>query len=165
MSFNGTSSSLIVSSPGGAAKFTGNYTIEAWVYPNALPGTFATIFSCQVANDSTGFNIGILSSGALRWNDTAGSLISGGSVPAGAWSHIAFVQNGTTLTAFVNGASIGSATVTPGFSDGALLIGVAYNSVYFWNGYITGLRITNGAPRYTANFTPPVNPFLTSGAL
>ena len=73
------------------------------------------------------------------------------------WVHIAWVKQGTTNTFYVNGVSAGTATGTPASSTDVLIIGANNDSsspVWFFDGYISDIRITNTAV-YTSNFIPP----------
>jgi hypothetical protein len=78
------------------------------------------------------------------------------------WFHFALVRQGTTLTAYLNGESVGSATLPDGASWGNNSASLALG-----NDNVTGgasqcnmdeFRISNVA-RYTENFTPPSAPF------
>jgi hypothetical protein len=60
---------------------------------------------------------------------------------------------------YLNGVSVGTATTSQNFSDGAVRIGYAVDG-YNSNCYIDDLRITRFA-RYTANFTAPTSTILT----
>ncbi len=79
------------------------------------------------------------------------------------WYHIAAVRNDTLLELFVDGISIGSGAIsgavdtTAGFYS---YIGVrAYPTDREFNGFIAEPRISKGIARYTADFTPPSEPF------
>lgn len=78
------------------------------------------------------------------------------------WVHLAAVKSGSTLTLYQNGVNVASATQSGTIVDGGkpLLIGYETGqgaSVYF-DGYLEDIRITKGIARYTANFTPPIQP-------
>ena len=87
---------------------------------------------------------------------------TGGNYTNGTWQHFALVRNGTTVTFYVNGTSIGSQT---GYSSSldcsgsVVQIGYMISSgVADWLGYMDEIRISNSA-RYTANFTPSTTRF------
>ena len=77
------------------------------------------------------------------------------------WYHIAVVRNGSTVTIYRDGISVGSGSDTVSHNPSTattLMIGggsaTGFNNFYF-NGYLDDLRITKGYARYTSNFTPP----------
>ena len=84
------------------------------------------------------------------------------------WYHIAAVRAGSTITLYING--IAGATVTSsatlGRSDYNLWLGAQHSGgpVYYFNGYVDDVRITNGVARYLYNFSPPNAAFYNIGA-
>jgi len=168
-SFNGTNQSLVFSNE--LFNFgSADYTVEAWVRPATGNNSFQTLIS-----NSWGWQ--------LYW--TAGSLsfyVSGsptgpayyggmpmntaaGSVPAGAWTHIAVVRKGNTLTLFTGGKASASvpfsaAQVAPRYPAS---LGAVYtdntNHSYFFAGQMDEFRVTKNVARYSANFTPAVQEF------
>lgn len=135
---------------------TGDFTIEAWVYP-ATTNSQATIVS-NYNGPSSGWGLLLGSTGPLfGWGDT--NLLAGSSAfNQNAWNHIAITRSGTSLRMFLNGTQVASATNSTDFtSTGALFVGRLREATagFFWQGYIDDLRLTKGYARYTANFTPP----------
>jgi hypothetical protein len=148
-------------------QFTGDFTMEAWVYPtttgsNCYLGywTFGTSTSCAFLFQSTssGFltlNYGIGSSN-LTFTGTSAKVIPN------AWNHIAVTRQGTTMRFFVNGVQDATTATASGAFNNAtqpLFIGANNNvsgfSVQaFYSGYMTDVRIVNGTALYTASFTP-----------
>jgi hypothetical protein len=93
------------------------------------------------------------------------------SIAQGMWHHVAAVVSGGVRYLFLNGTLLSGSTTTIGIgyvtvndNGSALSVGrsqsVSYPSPL--NGYINDLRITKGVARYTANFTPPTEPFPNS---
>lgn len=87
---------------------------------------------------------------------------------ANTWVHVALVRNVNNIALYLNGSSIGSATLTvsPPNVSAPVYIGKFYDQPLvdsgFINGYIDEFRITKGVARYTANFTPPTQAFPNS---
>jgi hypothetical protein len=149
---------------------SGDFTIEAWVYPTSLPNEsciFAVWEGGTIANTSLNFNIqtngrlsfiGAVSNTQYTVTGTTTTII------VNTWSHVAVVRSGTTVSLYVNGVADAS-TVTmagtvnnlsPGPSIGSLNNGGAgFTSPL--NGTISNLRLVTSAV-YTANFTPSTTP-------
>ena len=89
--------------------------------------------------------------------------------PLGVWYHLALVRAGTSVKLFLNGVAIGAAvgvvgSVTGGggrFALGSVGEYLGYGGEYGvqWMGHVDDFRYTIGAPRYTADFTPPTEAF------
>ena len=146
---------------GSLFQFSGDFTIEFWVYPTSS-STF-TLFDSRInetAPNGNGFVIGINAS--AQWVVYyGGNQIVGSTVTTNAWTHVAVTRSGTSVKMFLNGTQTGSTwTTSVNFSDGAFLIGTDYpKNARFFNGYLDDLRITPNVARYTANFTVPSAPY------
>ena len=135
-------------------QFTGDFTVE---YQGYCTATVAEMIGVNFgATDGAGRFMVYVKNGVLTLNRySVGDTSIGGSVSLNGWHHIAFVRVGSTLTAYLDGNSVGSTGVLTGAqgrTDGFCLIG---NS-----SYMDELRISNTA-RYTGNFTPPAAAFGT----
>lgn len=166
--FPGSGSNLITPSVAGLNFGTTDFTVEMWI--NRVGTAAAT--KGLICKTTTG---GIAAWGMtidpnerlscrFSTNGTSGTLINTSTIlAASTWHHVAFVRNGGTLLVFVNGVQEGSNAIGGAaiWSDSAAVsIGSVYQDASSgFNGYIDELRITKGAPRYTANFTPPAAPF------
>jgi hypothetical protein len=164
MSFNGSTDYLTIISNPLFTFGTGNFTVEAWIYPTALGSGLA---SQQIILNSQGTNSFSIS----VWNNNVHVAqfgiadlynFSSASVTNNAWFHLAICRSGTNLYCFVNGVQSGStqtdSTNFAGTTSG--FIGSGGAGQYF-AGYIDDLRVTKGFARYTANFTPSQTAFLT----
>jgi hypothetical protein len=174
--FDGTGDYLSV--PGSAAFNLGasNFTIELWCYFSVL-GTDCFVLDARgnSANNCAAFMLVKTASNALAFyadaaNGGAGDgawtlTLTSAAVSGATWHHIAITRSGNVFTMYLNG--VATATNTVSFT-----VGNSGNNVYIgagcigpgsiggaFNGYIDELRITKGVARYTANFTPPTEPF------
>ena len=153
MYFNGSTDYLTASSP----NMSGNWTVEFWAYWTTT-GVQTSMVSFNNGSN-TGINLSKNTSNQLVADDgqnpqTAFSLTT---PTMFAWNHIAYVRSGTTTTAYVNGIVAGSNTFTPQ-TVSYVNVGRYSGGGYYHTGYISNLRIVNGAALYTANFTPPTQP-------
>lgn len=78
------------------------------------------------------------------------------------WTHVAVTRAaGDIFRVFVNGTQVGT-TLGPyasySLTNPTMQIGADTSSNYF-RGFLDEIRLTNFNPRYTANFTPPTEPF------
>ena len=144
------------------------YTLEFWYRARdttaSIPilgyGTYSSAIQFQMYATGDGVILFKQGSGSWGW----GSInITGGTLTVDTWKHIAVVRNAGTLTVYVDGTSIGSAsTGNWGGSTGTLRIGTYFGDARSGYFYMDDLRITKGIARYTGNFTPPTTGHLTS---
>ena len=149
------------------------YTIEMWVYMTSTSG-IQYLWACNATNTGSFGNVAIavvngVPSFAVR-PTTGGSQvdITTGTIQANAWTHIAASVNSGTARLFVNGIQVGSnatvsaASFTPtGTGIGRLQNGYT-TGLTDYTGYMTDLRLTQGAALYTGTFTPTSSPLTTT---
>jgi len=143
------------------------YTIEAWIYPTTVSG-YQRIFDIVNSATSSPAFLDVALNGTalvseLRTANGGGvTTISGGTVSANTWSHVALSVSAGSAKLFLNGTQVGSTTTLSALPDQNFVgIGGIGNSltIDYLTGYIDDLRITKGYARYTANFTAPTAPF------
>jgi len=154
LAFDGTGDYLL--SAANQVIATSRFTVEAWLYKSSADEKYAI---AQGTSGNAGrFAIGVASS---NWFVQIGSSnVNAGSVSTNTWTHIAVTYDGTTLTLYVNGTSVGTASTTQAVQNTRLRIGTLgpdWSSIYEWDGYMDDIRITNGVIRYTTTFTPPAS--------
>jgi hypothetical protein len=142
---------------------TGDFTIEAWVYPLSY-----TLYG--------GFlSVGRYDSGLLwRINTSADNLYFNGTwvnwnpqtnLPLNRWSHLALVRESGVVRIYVNGSVVFSTTTTANLgADKNVTVGAGSHALTTtneqFNGYVDDLRITRNIARYTTpTFDIPDAPF------
>jgi len=171
ISFNGSNSYLTLSNNSSSNMIfgTGDFTIEAWIYPTSFTGQtnlnmiidFRPLstngaYVCFYLALTTGYPILTVSSTNVITGTTAPTL--------NAWNHIALTRSGTSTRVFINGNQTGSTyTDSTNYlgSVGRPIIGATgfFSPADYFTGYMDEIRITKGVARYTSNFTVPVAPF------
>ena len=138
---------------------TGDFTIEFWLNFSSL------------SNYQTIFTKGYTAAGGLlvQTNTGTGTLLiyAAGSVvitassasTLGTWNHYALVRNSGTLTLYLNGTSVGSASNSTNFNNTESFNVGGSVSGYYTNGYISNFRVVKGTAVYTGSFTPSTTPF------
>jgi hypothetical protein len=141
---------------------TGNFTIEAWVYPISFTNTASGAFGYGLSGGYVDWNLEISTSGAVLYIDNdAGRFTSSSNLSANTWTHLCVVRTNTGVTMYFNGVSVGSySTINniSGSSTSARLYvgtGAQVPGSRQFIGYIDDLRITKGVARYFTTFTPP----------
>jgi len=144
---------------------SGNFTIEAWIYP--LNNSSRSIFG----HGPDGQNwwafyldgTGKLEFAMVSGNSVIVDRISSTTVNTNTWTHVAVTRSGSTFRLFIDGQEPASYTGSPATTSSA----APDFSTDFWiggqrwsgsgngfQGYIQDLRVTRGIARYTSNFTP-----------
>lgn len=161
--FDGSSAYLSVADNAAFDFGAGNFTIEYWEYRSSAKNDIIPIGRrLNTSGSATAiWNLGYESSGLLSgtFNDGAGTTylsLQMGSAFYATWNHYAVVRNGNTVTCYRNGNSVGSGTLTQTLPAGnqPLTIGRMQNNGYYFQGYISNVRLIKGTALYTANFTP-----------
>ncbi len=147
--------------------FPGDFTIDFWINMSSLAAT--QTFAGNVDGDASlnGWRLNINSSGNIgftaMWTGSTyavnASWASG--MSTGTWYHIAIVRNGTTITCYKDGTSLGDYTNNPAtsiYSSYEFRIGTDSSGGFDLNGYIDDFRISKGIARWTSNFTAPTFP-------
>ena len=151
-------------------NLTGDFTIEMWFYATSS-STLQTPLNIS-ANGSNSAESGIWISrnatNSIDFYHNGSLIVSTGSnaINSNQWYHCAFTRNGNVTAVFLDGilraTSTTSYTVTvnQNYYIGDRPAG-AVNANYPFSGYITDFRVYNGVAKYTSNFTPPNQIYLT----
>lgn len=139
------------------------YTVECWVYANAL-GTQVILDNGGISNNQTGFTLYLAgASGGItaRIANGIGAAVlcnaPAGSYSINNWFHLAFEWIGDQGVLYVNGVQVATGavgTIGAGNATQSMYIGIAAVTQTFpMNGRIDDLRISKTI-RYGASFTP-----------
>jgi len=165
VAFDGTNDTLSIADSADFDIGTGDFTFECFTYYTKT-GSYTGILSPQNYSDN-GLVIGTFATGnKLRIVNPTQIDIIGTSDISNKWVHIAVSRSGTTLRGFVNGIQEISTTYSNSidFADGgSAIVGNLTAGGFYFQGFISNLRLIKGTALYTSNFTPPTAP-LTSVA-
>jgi len=155
--FDGSGDYLSIADAAGLRFGTGNFTIQAWIY-RSVAGAVHSIAAKGGA--STGWVFQVHSDNKLRFTQTTTNIDSTGTIPAGSWTHVAVVREGTGTNQtklYINGVNDGQATVTTDFNQTEQLnIGANRGNSSVMNGYIAGFKYVVGtAETITVPTAPP----------
>jgi hypothetical protein len=145
---------------------TGNMTIEAWIYPEALPSTTGDsmvivgkynspqppYYTYLLSIESTA---GTTDGLTFWWSKADGTYYraysryssSGTTLQANQWSHVVGVREGASLRVYINGVNVTTYAETPGVSDTGLVsnsnlkIGRSSSSTERFKGKIDEIKV------------------------
>lgn len=162
MYFDGNGDYLMIPNSSSVTLGSGPWTIECWVNPTGDYSVFRTIFAKRVSGTVTTAFEGYLqqTTGVIGFYNGS-QFVSTTVLQQNAWSHCAWVYNGTNILIFVNGVSVLNTAVTITENTEPFLIGGARGYAEWFAGYLGDFRITKGVERYTSNFIVPRAPFPT----
>ena len=146
---------------------TGDFTMEAWVYPQTQPKRFPAVY--YVTNGSSN-RVSVQFDHESNPNkfrcSVAGTVVLSptGTNAEDQWYHTAVVRYQGVLTFYIDGTSVGSTAYTHNVGPETAFFGgnTPINAELNFKGFIDDFRVSNTA-RYTANFTPPTEPFADKG--
>lgn len=146
---------------GSAFQFSGDFTIECFVYSLTATGgsNYSGVFDTRSGNvvSSASANINFKPDGYLNIYVGGTNAASSTLLGANQWVHVAMVRSGSTVTLYQNGVSVATVTTSANLTDGYCTIG-GFISDGYWNGYISNTRVVKGTAVYTTAFTPPTAP-------
>ena len=146
---------------------TGDFTMEAWIYPKAF-ASLSSIFSRRRYGVVEGWFVNI-TSGKLSFHGSIDGvwytwLTGSTTMNLNQWYHIAVTRDGNDVRVFLNGILDGSKTITTGINAAPASAQVAIGGMSYdlyqgtFNGYISNAHIVKGSALYTSNFTVPSAP-------
>lgn len=136
---------------------TGDFTVEAWIYPEEIT-TDNFIFSGSASGafffGRKGSNTIGIGRANILW-DTEAPIAT----PANTWSHVAAVRSKGQVSLYVNGNQTGPLANTNAYSMAGFIacIGSQGTNLYY-KGYMDEIRVSNVA-RWTESFVPPTQPY------
>ena len=140
------------------SEFPTTFTVEMWLRFNSVPGSGVGLLDGQSSGllnmywDGGSYGTNVLTISNRSTNQAQFSWVP----TAGQWYHLALVrESDNTMTAYVDGTSIGSVSNGTSYGAGTYSIGGDAGNNWSLNGYIENLQILKGIAKYTANFTPP----------
>lgn len=147
----------------------GDFTIDGWSYLTSVASVSVLVFKGGIAANFAPYFIRVAGAGnwelSLSSNGTGfdiANAVAFGVASTNVWQHIALCRQGTNYFAFVNGVSgLGVlSSASPLFANGSpLLVGARPAVPQGFAGNIDEFRFSNGIARWTANFTPPTQPY------
>lgn len=163
--FDGTGDYLTVADAAGLEIGNEDFTIECWFYLTAgsnfqyfvSKGTNTDFVPYQLIIDNTNKPNFYASTNGSSF---AASLVSSIAAQLNTWNHLAVCRVGSTVTMYLNGASVATGTVSGALFDNTRAVGVGGGSsgTNVVTGYLSNVRIVKGTAVYTAAFTPPTAP-------
>jgi len=171
--FNGGDTQyVLIPNSASVLDLDGDFSVQMWVYldpSNVITGTnyLLTTYD-EVSRGGLDFATAISTSynppRARIFADLYGTSsvnlstsYTSGYYEVGSWAYIEVTRSGNTLYAFINGALVATRSIGGVYPniDAFIQIGGSNDGYGSISGWIDDLRITNGAARNTAAYTPP----------
>jgi len=151
--FNGSSTYLSAAANNAFSFGTGNFTIEAWVYP-----TVGSVYRGIFANGgvSTGsFAVYLTNTNTVRLDYYGGGGVgTTTTVALNTWSHIVVARSGSTISIFINGTREATATTSDNNTSNACYVGASWGGASdYMQGYISNFRVVKGTAVYDPSLT------------
>ena len=148
-------------------------TVEAWVKQDNLPSGGTGIVAKWSSWSSGSYILWQGSSGAVSWGvittNTHTYVTGPAALTAGQWYYLVGVYNGSQITLYINGAQVGSASLTGNVMSTSDLCYIGRYTTPYFNGTIDEVRISNmsrSVSWITTEYNNELNPstFCTVGS-
>ena len=157
----GTAHDHIVTEPSSDFTMgTGDFTLEGWFFVSSVATSWQSLIGDTLYGSTGGFTFYVNTNQLNFWKGGS-SVVSGGTLKANTWHHLAYSRASGSNRIFVDGVLAATASDSTDYTDNELSIGA--NNVdkggvigaYGLNGFASNVRVTKGTALYTATFTPP----------
>lgn len=157
-SFDGTGDYLTAPDNNNFSFGTGDFTVECWIYLNAINRVNGIWTNGPATTGAFGFYV--LSNNKLEVSYYFGATLQGStSLTSATWYHVAVTRSSNTTRLFLNGIQEAINTSVFNNTTNKCSVGNSFtNQSDSLNGYISNLRIVKGTAVYTSTFTPPTSP-------
>jgi hypothetical protein len=144
---------------GFAALGANDWTVELFAYRTSGTNNRSLFDTRNSDGNSEGLLV-YLSGGVVTVFWSGGNRLTGTTLTLNQWVHIALTKSGSSVRLFQDGVlQTTTTTAFTGTSTDTRITSVFNAGGWGFDGFIDDLRITKGVARYTANFTPPTEPF------
>ena len=140
---------------------TANFCLEAFIRPGSVTG-IQHIFDLRDSSSTNTAPKLYLNGTTLHYGVGNSSTRSGGTLAIGTWYHVAVARNAGTTKLFLDGTELGTGADTNDYGrTKPVIIGSDYQAspAEAFNGHIDEVRISKGAARFTAGFTPTTSEY------
>jgi hypothetical protein len=148
IAFDGTGDWLLVPDSPNLQLSTGDFTIDGFVYLNAVGVAYGIISKGAAA---TGWSVNVTSGNKLQFSYTATALTGATSLAANTWYYFAIVRSGSAtgnLKVYLDGSvdATSGGAVTDNFNQTSVMyVGASRTGTTALNGYLDEVRITKSA--------------------
>lgn len=159
--FDGLGDYLTLASTSLLTFGTGDFTVEMWFYQTVTTDYEQLFVTCNSYLTSGCFRLytGPSNNRLEVAVATTNLLTPVTTFSNNTWNYVAVCRAGSTLTMYLNGVNIASATNTTSFVSDNSMIGGVNGGLGPFSGYIYDLRVTKGVARYAGStMTVPTAP-------
>ena len=140
---------------------TGDFTIEAWIFPTSSSGVQGVVGLADGGSSGSLTFFYNLTANKVTLNSYLGTTAtSTASITLNTWTHIAFSRASGSLKTFINGALDNTIAFADNFTKTAFVVGRSYSTLNqeYFSGYVSNVRVVKGTAVYTSAFTPRTTP-------
>lgn len=166
---DGNSDYILVTDNGSLDFGTGDFTVDMWVRPSA--SISSGVFMLIGARGSTNGDWALfIDGGHLAFARAFSAYLMQAPVSTwtvGQWYHVAISRSGTSMKMFIDGVTVASAFVADSLNiaNSTMAIGAGQTTSNsstigrYFPGHMDEIRVSKGIARWTADFTPPTQPY------
>ena len=134
---------------------TADFTVQAWIRADNLLTT-QHLFDFRRLSAASGLRITLQTNGAITVYNGTSQLLTGGTLLANNWHHIAVVRTTSVLQLYVDGVQVGGNYAdTNDYGYAAIYIGADFNAANQFGGYMDNVVVKNGESDFNTAFVPP----------